>query len=249
MARGKSAISFGLVHIPVELSPIIKNNDTAFNLLHKKCGSRIKQQKICPHCEKEVKAEDLIKGYEYQTDKYVTFTEDDFDKLQLENDKNIEIIAFVNLKDIDPIYYEKSYTLTTKDNNKAFSLFKKALNKVGKVAIAKTILGPKFYYVALRFGKNNIIMNTLYFEEEINLDDEENKEEFSKDELDMAIKLIDAMSDNFKPETYKDEYQSRIKEAINQKVSGKEIIKPKGKKSKSVADLMEALQKSIEQAK
>lgn len=249
MASAKAAISFGLVHIPIELNPVVKNNDAAFNMLHKKCGSRIKQQKVCPHCETEVKPPDIIKGYEYTPDHYVTFTDEDFAKLKLANDKNIEIIAFVDLKEIDPIYYEKSYYLSTKTSNKAFNLFKKALNKAGKVAVAKTVLGTKFYYVVLRFGKNNILMNTLYFDEEIYVEADDSADNFTKEELEMANRLIEAMSDKFKPEKYKDEYQTRIKEAIDKKIKGQKIVKAKVKKTKSVADLMTALQKSVEQAK
>ena len=245
----KLAISFGLVNIPVELNPVIRNNDTAFNMLHKKCGERIKQQRRCPHCEEDVNMHDIVKGYQYMSDKYVTFTEEDFAKLKVESDKTIEIIAFVNLNEIDPIYYERSYYLTTKDNSKAFSLFKKALNNAGKVAIAKTVLGHKSYYVALRFGKNNILMNTLFFEEEINLEEDITEEEFSKAELDMATKLIDAMSDKFKPETYTDDYQDRIRDAIDKKVSGEEIVKPKTKKVQNIGDLMTALEQSLKKTK
>jgi len=247
--KKKLAISFGLVNIPVELNPVVRNNDTSFNMLHKKCGGRIKQQRRCPHCEEDVHMHDIVKGYQYTNDKYVTFSEEDFSNLQVESDKTIEIIAFVKLDEIDPIYFERSYYLTTKDKSKAFSLFKKALNDAGKVAIAKTFLGHKSYYVALRFGKNNILMNTLYFEEEINLEENVTEEEFTKAELDMATKLIDAMSDEFKPETFTDEYQTRIKDAINKKVQGEEITKPKEKKTQNIGDLMSALEQSIKKAK
>ncbi len=249
MANYKTAISFGLVHIPVTLNPIIKDNNTSFNLLHKKCNERIKYQKFCPHCKEEVKQKDLIKGYEYASENYVLFDDNDFEKLKSEGDKNIDIISFVNLKEIDPIYYEKSYYLKPQDKNKAFSLFKKALNKVGKVAIARTILGNKSYYVILRFGHDNIIMNTLFYEEEIRLNEEIIDEEYNKEELDLAVKLIDNMTDKFKPETYHDEYQNKIKDAINQRINGKEIKQVKSKKPESVADLMEALEKSIKKKK
>ena len=106
----KQAISFGLVHIPVELNPVIKNNDTAFNMLHKKCGKRIRQQKICPDCGKEVNQNEILKGYQYRTDEYVTFSEEDFSKLQAKGDEMIEIIAFVNLKDIDQFIMKKAIT-------------------------------------------------------------------------------------------------------------------------------------------
>ncbi len=245
MPNYKTSISFGLVNIPVTLNPIIKDNDTSFNMLHKKCGERVKYIKYCPHCKKEVKVKDLIKGYEYSEDNYVTFNDEDFEKLKSNQDKTIEIISFVNLKEIDPIYFEKSFYLKAQDKNKAFSLFKQALKKEGKVAIAKTVLGNKSYYTILRFGQGNIIMSTLFYEEEINLSDEATEEKFSLKEMDLAIKLIDSMSGKFKPETYHDDYQDKIKKAIDNKINGKNITKTREKKKKSIANLMDALEKSL----
>ena len=249
MSYKKQAISFGLVNIPVELNPVIKNNDTAFNLIYKKTGGRIKQQKVCAETGVVVDNKDIIKGYQYTPGNYVTFTDDDFSKLQAIGDNNIEIISFVDLKEIDPVYFEKSYYLTTKGSSKAFSLFKKALNKAGKVAIAKTVMGYKSYHVVLRFGKNHIIMNTLYFEEEVMLEEDTLETEFTKAELDMAIKLIESMSGKFEPKKYIDEYQNRIKAAIDKKIKGKALVKPKGKKAQNISNLMEALEKSIKVTK
>jgi DNA end-binding protein Ku len=245
MANYKSAISFGLVNIPVTLNPIIQDNDTSFNMLHKKCMERIKYIKYCPHCDTEVRHEDLVKGYEYSEEDYVVFDEKDFDKIKSDEDKTIEIISFIDLKDIDPIYYEKSYYLKTHDKSKAFSLFKYALKKQNKVALAKTVLGNKSYYVVIRFGADNIIMTTLFYQEEIRLDEETKDEDFTKKELELALKLIDSMSGKFKPETYKDEYQDKIKDAINKKINGQEIKKTKKKKKENITDLMEALEKSL----
>ena len=109
----KTSISFGLVNIPVEMNPVIKNNDINFNQLHKKCLSRIKYVKYCPHCKKDVKQNDIIRGYEFKKDDYVTLTNEEFNKLKAEDEKTIEIIGFVNLNEIDPIYFEKSYVLKT----------------------------------------------------------------------------------------------------------------------------------------
>ena len=204
MAINKKAISFGLVYIPVDLNPVVYDNDTSFNQLHKKCGSRIKYEKICPYCNVEVKTEDIIKGYEYAQDKYITFNNNDFEKLKLSNDVPIEIISFIDLSEVDPIYFEKSYSLTTK-KNKAFDLLKMVLKKENKVALAKTVIGTKFYYVIIRFNSNNLILNTLYFDEEINIDEEEDvTAKFSKEEINMAIKLVEAMSGKFEPNKYKD---------------------------------------------
>lgn len=245
MANYKSTISFGLVNIPVVLNPVIKDNDASFNMLHKKCMERIQYIKYCSHCNEEVKQSDLVKGYEYSDDNYVTFDDKDFDKLKSDEDKSIEIISFINLKEIDPIYFEKSYYLRTQDKSKAFSLFKYALKKQNKIALAKTVLGNKSYYVILRFGKDNIIMTTLFYEEEIRLDEETKDDDFSQKEIDLATKLIDNMSGKFKPNTYKDEYQDKIKDAVNKKINGEKIKSTKKKKKENITDLMEALEKSL----
>lgn len=243
----QTAISFGLVNIPVIMNSAIKNNDISFNLLHKKCGSRLDYIRYCPHCKTEVKTSEIEKGYEYSKDNYITMTDSDFDKLKSENDKIIEIIAFVDIKEIDPVYYDKSYTLTSNNSSKSFNLFKEALRKSKKVAIAKTYMRNKAYYVVIRVGYENIIMDTLYYEEEIKMHEEKSKKNYNENELKMATKLIDAMTDNFKPEEYKDEYQTRLKNAIDKKINGKEIKQVKSKKTKSINDLMEALEASLKE--
>ena len=148
----KTSISFGLVNIPVQINPIIKNNDISFNQLHKKCGSRIKYVKYCPHCKKEVKQTDIVKGYEYEDNEYITLTNEEFDNLKSEDEKTIEVVGFVDLKEIDPVYFEKSYVVETNSKSKAYTLFKDALLKTKKVALAKTVIGTKFYYVVLRLS-------------------------------------------------------------------------------------------------
>ena len=242
----QTAISFGLVNIPVLMNSAIKDNNISFNMLHKKCGERLEYIRYCLHCKKEVNNNEIEKGFEFRKDEYITLTSEDFDKLKSENDKVLEIIAFVNINEIDPVYYEKSYTLTPLKSTKAFNLFKEALRKSKKVAIAKTVMRNKEYYVSIRFGYENIIMDTLYYEEEIKMQKEKTKNEVDSKELATAIKLIDAMSDNFSPEKYKDEYQMRLRNAIDKKVKGKSITKYKGKKrAKTVNDLMKALEESL----
>ena len=244
----KTAITFGLVHIPVRLNPVIKNNDTNFNYLHKKCLNRVKYIKYCPTCKKDVKNTDLIKGYEYSEEKYVTFDETDFDKLKSTEDKNIDIISFIDAKEIDPLYYEKSYYLNTDSKNKAFSLFRNALKISKKAAIAKTVIGSKSYYVVLRFGSSNIIMTTLYYEEEIRLNEEVVEETFTEKEMDLALKLIESMGGEFTPSDYVDEYQNKVKRAIDKKINGEEVKKVKSKKTVTVSNLMDALEKSLKRA-
>ena len=149
------------------------------------------------------------------------------------------------LKEIDPIYYEKSYDVSVNSKSKAYSLFKDALKVSKKCALAKTVIGTKFYYVILRLNENNIIMNTLYFQEEVMIPEAISDSKYTKKELDLAISLINSLKMKFDPFDLKDEYQDKIKEAINDKIDGKGIKKPKVKREKSIKDLMTALEMSL----
>jgi len=245
MPSRKSNISFGLVNIPVLLNPIVKNNDVSFNQLHKKCGSRISYVKYCPHCKVDIKEVDIIKGYQFEKDEYLEFTKKELDDLKPESDGEIEIISFVPLKEIDPSYFEKSYKLSTEKKSRAYNLFVNALKKTNLVGLCKTVLYGKFYYAILRFYETNIILTTLYFEEEMNLGKNEVSEKIDQKELDLAIKLIDNLKGHFEPEKYKDLYQNKIREAIDAKLNGKKVKKLKKSPKKEVTDLMKALEKSL----
>lgn len=245
MANVHSNISFGLVNIPIIMNPIIRDNDTAFNQLHNKCLNRIKYIKYCPHCNMDLNESDIIKGYEYEKDSFLVFDKKELDALKPENDHQIEVVAFINMDEIPPIYFEKSYFLQTESSSKAYTLFYEALKKTNMVALAKSSINSKFYYCILRLIKEGIIMTTLFFEEEIYIPDNTKKETVSDKELSLAIKLINSMKTKFTPEKYKDEYQDNIRKAIDDKLNGK-IIKGKKQKNKvEINNLMEALEKSL----
>lgn len=241
----KTNISFGLVNIPININPIIQDNDMTFNQLHKKCLSRIKYIKYCPHCKKEVKQEEIIKGYKISDNDYITLTNSELKSLQVTNEDNIEIIGFINSLEIDPIFYEKSYVITITKKSKAYSLFKDALEKSKKVAIAKTVIATKFYYVAIRVKNNHLLMSTLYFNEEINLPEASIDAKYTKKELDLAMQLIKSLNMKFNPEKYIDEYQENIKEAIIKKEKETKIKPVKAKKNNNIKDLMQALELSL----
>lgn len=245
MAGLHSSISFGLVNIPIIMSPVIKNNDTSFNQLHVKCGNRVNYIKYCSHCKKDIKEREIIKGYEYEKDKYITFTREELNKLKPKNEKEIEIISFVPISEVDPTYFEKSYYLETTGKGKAYSLFCEALKKSKLVAVAKTVIGSKFYYCILRFLNDSIIMTTLYFEEEINIKETLKKTKVDEKELEMAIKLINNLKGKFEPEKYKDEYQNNVQNAIQDKLNGKSVKGSKRKNKEKINDLMLALEKSL----
>lgn len=245
MPSRKSNISFGLVNIPVILNPVVKNNDVSFNQLHKKCGDRISYLKYCPRCKIEVKESEIIKGYQYEKGTYLEFTKKELEDLKPESSDEIEIISFVPLKEIDPCYFEKSYKLNTEKKSKAYNLFVSALKKTNLVGLCKTILFGKFYYAIVRFHETNIILTTLYFEEEINLSQNEFTEKIGTKELDLAIKLIENLKGHFEPQKYKDLYQEKVKEAIENKLNGKKVKKTKKSPKKEVTDLMKALEMSL----
>lgn len=240
-----SNISFGLVNIPIVMNPVIKNNDTSFNQLHSKCLTRIKYNKYCPHCKVNIKEKDIIKGYEYEHDNYLVFDKSELDALKPENDHEIEVVSFVNVDDIPPFYFEKSYFLETENKSKAYLLFYEALKKTKMVALAKCIITSKFYYCILRLVKEGIIMTTLYFDEEINIPDKEPNGNITDKELNLAIKLIESMKGKFEPEKYKDEYQDNIKKAIDDKLDGKKIKSKRKTNKAKINNLMEALEKSL----
>lgn len=243
----KGAITFGLVYIPITLSLSIKEEDIGFNMLDKKTKSRVKYKKTCVDCQnKEIKNEDIVKGYQYEKDKYVIFTDEDFEKLKTSKDKNITIEMFVKLEEIDPIYFEKAYYVKPTGADKAFSVLLKAMETEKKAGIAKTVLGTKETLILLRVRDGVMLVNTLYFHSEVQKVPQLEKTKISKQELDLAKTLITQMTGPFEPEKYRDEYHIRLKKAIKRKIAGNEIVEAKEEKEPAkIINLMEALQRSL----
>lgn len=252
MAMAKSSIGFGMVYIPITYTTLLKNNSIDFKLLDKKTKSRVKYKKVCEaDMEHELLQKDIVKGYEYEEDKYVIFEPKEFEKLKTKKDKSIVIEKFVDINEIDPIYYDKPYMVESIDANHAFSLLAHAMENKNKVGIAKTVLGQRENLIIIRAKNNKLYFNSLFFQDEIKDYDKEQKEEkFSKEEIKMAETLIDNMSSKFNINEYKDEYQEKLKKAINQKIAGKKVTKPKEKSNqKKISNLMDALTESIKATK
>ena len=247
----KGAITFGLVYIPITLSLCIKEHDIGFNMLEKKTKSRIKYQKTCIDCNnKIVKNEDIVKGYQYEKGKYVVFTEEDFEKIKSPKDKNITIEQFVNLHEIDPIYFDKAYYVKPTGADKAYQLLLKAMASENKAGIAKTVLGTKETLILLRAHDNKMLVNTLYFHNEVQPAPEVDNNKVSKEELQLAKNLINQMTKSFEPQKFKDEYHLKLQKAIKRKIAGNEIVEEKNVKEQvKIIDLMEALQKSLKTPK
>ena len=245
----KGSISFGLVFIPIALHNTIKDNSIGFNMIDKKTMSRVRYKKTCADCDgREVKQEDIVKGYEYEEGKYVIFEEKDFEKIKSKRDKNITIEKFVNVSEVDPLYFDKPYYVAPTGAEKAYSVLLTAMEEENKAAIAKTVLGEKETLILIRAKNGQMLLNTLFFEEEVqNNPAKEIKGSGSPQELAMAKAIIESMSGEFNPKDYKDEYIEKVKSAIERKIAGKEIVSAKESGETNIVDLMEALKKSLSQ--
>ena len=249
---GSGTLSFGLVSIPVKMFTAASSESLSFNLLHEKCGGRIKQQQICPTCNEVLDRTQLVKGYEFAKEQYVRFTEEELKKLEFEASRMIEIAEFVPLEQVDPIYFEKTYYLgPDKGGDKAYRLLTDAMLKVDRVALAKFVMRGKENLVLIRATQNGLMLHTMYYADEVRDFGEidKGKEASSKPgELDLALRLIDELSvKEFKPDQFHDEYRDKLLGVIEQKVEGKEVtsIAPQTQRTQ-VVDLMEALKQSLE---
>lgn len=247
----KGAISFGLVYIPVALYTATQDSDIHFNQLHKADNSRIRYKKVCAHCGKEVGAQDIIKGFEYDNDKYVTMTDEDFEKAKTAKDRAINILHFTDLESIKPVYYEKTYHVVPETGgDKAFELLRNAMKETGKVAIAKAVLHNQEKLLCLIPTDDGIYLETMFFADEIKeIPKQTANIDVKPNELEMAKTLIGTMDKAFEPELYHDEYQARLMEMIEGKISGKEVVSAEPQAQSNVIDLVEALKASIEQNK
>ena len=243
----KGAISLGLLYIPIGLYTTTRDNDVKFNQLCKDTKERVKYKKYCPSCNKEVKTDDIIKGYEYENDKYVTMTPDELEKIKTKKDKTIHIIQFVNLSEINQIYYERNYyVLPETGADKAFELLRSSMLSENKVALAKTVIGTKENLIVLYPYEEGMIAKTLYYHEEVvPVPKQLPTVDLSDAEVTMAKTLINSLTMPFDPAAYQDEYQERLRDAITQKIRGEDIVAVDTSLPGNVIDLMEALQRTL----
>jgi len=252
---GSGAISFGLVSIPVKLYVAASSEAPSFNLLHAECGSRIRQQRFCPSCNKVVERDDLVRGYEFAKDQYVRVSDDELKALEGEASEAIEISEFVPLAKVDPVYFEKSYYLgPDKGGEKAYRLLADTMTQVGKVALAKFVLRGKENLVIVRSAQKGLMMHTMYFADEVRSFDEIPKGESAKitsAESGLAVRLVEELSnDEFEPQKYEDEYAQRVLELVNKKAEGQEITLAQPPQQRGqVIDLMAALKGSLGKAR
>ncbi|MFP4698047.1 MAG: Ku protein [Eubacteriales bacterium] len=250
----KGSISFGLVNIPIKMYTATENKDIKFRYLHKKCNTPVKYNKICPNCNEELKEDDIVKGYEYEPGHFVILNEEDFKAVETEVEKAIDILDFVNLSEIDPIYFDKSYYLSPQETGgKAYNLLREVMNRTNKIAIAKITIRSKQSLAALRVYKNVLILETIFYPDEVRelttVPGIPQNKNLDQKEMNIATQLVENLTSEFQPEKYKDDYRIALRNIIEQKVQGKDIHVTKGEEHKNVIDLMEALQKSLKETK
>jgi DNA end-binding protein Ku len=251
----KGSISFGLVNIPIALYPATKKEELRFRLLRKSDLSPVNYKRVAEKDGKEVPWDEIVKGYEYEKGKYVVLKEEDFERVDLEATQTVDIQDFVDLGEIDPMFFYKPYYLEPqKGGDKAYVLLRSALEESEKVGIAKVVIKTRQYLAGVKPEDGALVLELMHFADEL-VDTGKlhlpKKLEAGKREMNMAKALIDSMSAKWNPEKYKDEYREALMEVIEEKVEagGKEIEeKPrKAPKPTKVIDLVKVLQQSLEQ--
>jgi DNA end-binding protein Ku len=252
------AISFGLVNIPVKLYSAVSRKTVRFHQIDAESGQRIRQQRVNPESGDEVPYEQIVKGYEVSPDQYVTITPEELESLEPQKTRTIDIEEFVDLEQIDPIYYDHPYYLAPdKGAAKAYKLLLDALQEADKVAIARVVIRSKENLVALRSYNGAITMETMLFPDEVvqpdsieELGSSDGNVKTTKRELDMAKQLIESLSGDFEPTQYRDEYRERVLDLIERKAAGETItVEAPEPERKEVPDLMSALEASIAASK
>ena len=255
------AISFGLVNVPVKLYSAVSRKTVRFHQLHGETGVRIQQKRVDPSTGEEVPYEDVVKGYEISPDHYVVITPEELESLDPDKTRTIDIVEFVDLDQIDPIYFDHPYYLApAQGGERAYELLRQAMEQSGKVAIGRVVIRTKESLVAIRPAGPVLTMETMLFPDEIvdpnSLDElpaaksDGNGKAATKRELQMAQQLIDSLAADFKPENFHDEYRQRVLELIDRKAAGEEIaVQPAPEEPARVPDLMAALEASLDAVK
>ena len=250
MAARKTVITFGMVAIPIAMYTATEDNDIHFNQLHKEDNSRIRYRKTCAHCGKEITSEDIVKGFEYEKEKYVVVTDEEIEKIKTEKEKSIQILHFAELNQISPVYYDKTYQAAPEaGGEKPFELLRAALMAEQKVAIGKTVIGTRDTLMAIIPREEGILISTMLYQDEIKaLQKRYDRPQVAEAEFNMAKMLIGSMDTPFDPAKYRDEYQAKLRALIETKISGREVVAAEAPAPGKIIDLMEALKASVERA-
>jgi DNA end-binding protein Ku len=246
----KGYITFGLISIPIRLFSAARSERISLNQLHKVCNSRIKMPLFCPTCDRKVERSEIVKGYEYEKDQYVLFTDEELDKIEPDSGRTMEILEFVKVEEIDPLYYDASYYVTPEDEGKkAYQLLLEAMDQTGYCAIAKLSMHQREHIVIIRPRAEGMTLHTMFYQSEIREVSEfgrKNNAEPKEAEKKLATQLIESLAAKFEPQKYHDEYQSSMLAMIEAKKQGQEVAEVAHPKMAPVIDLMDALKKSLQ---
>lgn len=253
----KGAISFGLVNIPIKMYAATEEKDIRFRSLHKKCHTPIKYKKTCPMCNEEVGPDDIVRGFEYEPGRFVIITDEDLESVKEQvQAKTIEIVDFVKLEEVDPIYYVKTYFLAPQaevaSSATAFVLLREAMRASGRIAVAKLAMHDKQTLCMLRIFGSAMLLETIFFPDEIRPVSEvpalpQNSETDPK-QMDIAQRLIDSLTAEFDPAKYTDDYREALRSLIDARIEGRQVVTQPQAKESNVIDLMEALKASLKKA-
>ena len=249
------AISFGLVNVPVKMMTAVSPKDVRFNQLHAKDHSRISQKRFCAEEGVEIPFDEIVKGYEVRPGTYVVIEPEELDGLDPVATHTIDILEFVDLDQIDPVYFDKPYYLVPDSRaEKAYALLAQSLERTGKVGIAKFVMRTKEYLAAIRSTQGALVISTLLYGDEVvpleTLDTPGLETELSERELKMAEALIESLTEKFDPDKHEDTYREKVMELIRQKDEGEEIVVHAATEEPTkVEDLMAALEASVQAAR
>lgn len=252
-ATWSGMISFGLVNIPVKLFAAARDQDIRFHQLHKEDSGRVKYAKVCKACGNELNQEDIIKGYEYKKNQYVTLTDEELERINLPTAKTIGITSFIDAAEIDPIDFEKAYYIAPDENGeRAYVLLREALKKTNKVGIGKVALHNREDLAAVRLSGNAMVLETLHYADEFVKPEQlglpSAATEVPGSELDLAEVLINHMTTEFDLSAYNDDYEEALKDLISKKIEGEEVTAPPEPQPTNVIDIMAALKASLAEA-
>jgi len=248
----RGTISFGLVSIPVNLYTATESHDVRFHLLHKKDGVRLQNIRWCPKDEKAVPWDEVVRGFEYTKGRYIPISDEDLDHLPVKTVHTVDVSDFVKLEEVDPIYFDKAYYLAPEEQGiRAFALLRQALQQTGRAAVAKVAIRDKESLCLVRPYQEVLSMETMFYANEIRSTEglAADSAKVSPKELQMAVSLIENLSDSFDAERYQDEYQAALKQVIDAKVEGAPLPEAPAARGEKVVDLMEALRASVEATK
>jgi DNA end-binding protein Ku len=244
----KGHLTFGLISIPMRMSAAARGERISFNQLHKECHSRLKQPLFCPVCNRNVERSEIVKGYEHEKDQYVLFSEEELDKIEPPSARVMEILEFVKLDEMDPLYFDSSYYLAPEDAGvKAYQLLMKGMQESGYGAIAKLTMHQREHIVIIRPGSKGMTLHTMFYSNEIRAAESvsTDKVELKDQEKKLAQQLIESLAAPFDPQKYRDEYMENVKGMIEAKLKGQEVTQAAQPHMAPVIDLMEALKKSL----